>query len=513
MTIPRALLPQWRACLALALAGGSLSAQYLDLIGVTDLRNRYGVTLPQGVGITGWQTEANATVNVNVTVGGAPAVQQWTTYWPDLNSASITSGRAITLYGLPTHVGPLPLVSPDVNPPSALTFSSGHATAVGSYWYGAPSSGVSPAMSTLVSMSADSFIDTAALQVLSGTAPVVNPSLAVPSVVNASWVGASPVAAINVDILRRADYLVDRDGITVVAGLDNNGGGTPSALLGQGYNTIAVGRSDGGSAGGLSTVDGTGRVVVDVVAPLAASSFAAPLVAGTVVLIADRAQETPALANADDPRVTRSLIMTGAEKLVGWANSSTQPLDLFQGAGELRVNNTYDVLMAGEKTVGSVSTLRGWDLGSGAVGVQYYLVDNTMETGHLAVTLAWNRVTGDPTDPTGTDRTGSANFVAMDGYDVLASSLLADLNLEVWSTDGVNTPVSLLASSLSTVDNVEHIYLRDLPIGRYAIGVIGGDGTQYGLSFNFVPEVPTGLPVAMVGLATTGFLVWRRRVA
>lgn len=511
MTIPRALLPQWRACLILALAGGNLSAQYLDRIGVTDLRNRYGVTLPQGVGITGWQTEATETANVNVTVGGVPAVQQWSTYWPNLNNASITSGRSITLYGLPTHVGPLPLVAPDVNPPSSLTFSSGHATTVGAYWYGAPSSGVSPAMSTLVSMSAESFLDSAALQFLSGTAPVVNPLLPTPSVVNASWVGASPVAAANVDLLRRADYLVDRDGITVVAGLDNFGGGTPSALLTQGYNTIAVGRSDGGSAGGLSTVDGTGRVVVDVVAPLNASSYTAPLVAGTVVLIADRAQETPAMANADDPRVTRSLILTGAEKLTGWANSPTQPLDLFQGAGELRVNNTYDVLMAGEKEVGSVSTLRGWDLGTGAVGVQYYLVDNTQETGQLTVTLAWNRVTGDPADPTGTARTGSANFTTMGGYDILASSLLADLNLEVWSTDGVNTPVSLLASSLSTADNVEHIFLQDLPAGRYAIGVIGGNGTQYGLSFNFVPEVPTGLPVTMVGLAAVGLLVWRRR--
>jgi hypothetical protein len=71
---------------------------------VTDLRNRYGVSLPQGAGITGWQNEASVTANVNVTLGGAQAVQQCSTYWPYLRSASITTGRAITLYRLPTEV-------------------------------------------------------------------------------------------------------------------------------------------------------------------------------------------------------------------------------------------------------------------------------------------------------------------------------------------------------------------------------------------------------------------------
>ncbi len=503
--------------IGLVLAGSPAVAQWETTIGLTELRARYGASLPEGAGIVGWQTEANETANVNVTIGGGASIQQWTTYWPDLNNASITSGRAITLYGAPQHVGPLPLVPPDVNPPSPFTFSSGHATVVGLNWYGAPSSGVSPELSTLVSMSAGAFVGSGALQFLSGTAPVVDPAIGVlgmPKVINGSWAGEFSLAEVDIDVTRRADYLVDRDGVTIVTPMAWKPDGTLRPTLGQGYNTIQVGLSSGAPLDGKSTVDGTGRVLVDVVVPIDPISFGMPLVAGAATLIADRAQETPSLGNADDPRVVRSLIMTGAEKLAGWSNSSTQPVDLEQGAGELRVNRMYDVLMAGEKNVGSVSDLRGWDLGAGASGVQYYYVDNTMSVaGDLTVTLTWNRVTGDPNDPTGADRTDAANFTTLNSLNVLAASALANLSLEVLTTDGVSTPLTSLAVSDSSIDNVEHVYLQNLAPGRYAIGVNGSLGTQYALSFNFVPEVPAGLPVGILGLAGLGYVGWRRRGA
>ena len=93
----------------------------------------------------------------------------------------------------------------------------------------------------------------------------------------------------------------------------------------------------------------------------------------------------------------------------------------------------------------------------------------------------------------------------------LAASALANLSLEVLTTDGLSTPLTSLAVSDSSVDNVEHIYLQNLSPGRYAIAVNGSLGTQYALSFNFVPEVPAGLPVGILGLVGLGYLAWRRR--
>ncbi len=466
----------------------TVEAQVLTQIGVTELRSRYGASLPEGTGIVGWLTEAGFTQTINSTV--------YEIYWPNLSVGSLNAGRSITMYG------PLP--------PSPASYSSGHATSVATDWYGGPATGVSPDLSSIGLMSANGFVGGAALRTGEPTAPVVDATLPMPNVVNASWAGSSSIAAENADILRRIDYLVDRDGVTFVAAAGNTPLTVPAALPGQGYNSITVGLSNGTSNGGFSTVDGTGRLMVDVVTPSTATSFAAPLVAGAAVLIADRAQETPSLGNADDPRVVRSLIMTGAEKLAGWSNTSTQPLHPYQGAGELRVNRTYDVLMAGETSVGLVSDSRGWDLGVGAVGVQYYFVDNSYGGGRLSVTLAWNRVTGDPSDPMGADRTDAANFTLLSGTTVLAASALADLNLEVLTTDGVSTPLTSLAVSQSTVDNVEHIYLTGLAPGRYAIGVSGGSGTTYGLSFNFVPEVPVGWPLGVGAVVMMGWVVRRR---
>lgn len=487
---------RWLPVIGAVLAALPASAQWEATIGLTDLRARYGASLPEGAGIVGWQTEAPITVNI--------AAVDYPVYWPDLTDPLITAGRSIF------RAGPPPIL---LDP--TVTFST-HARDVGLGWYGSGTRGVSPDLSTLVSMEVNTFLGSAALQGLNpSTAPVVHPALSglgMPKVINGSWAGQATAAEENADILRRADYLADRDGVTIVTAMDGVAGVSPSALMGQGYNTIQVGLSSGASSDGLSTVDGAGRVLVDVVVPLAPISYGMPLVAGAATLIADRAQETPSLGNADDPRVVRSLIMTGAEKLAGWANSSTQPVDLKQGAGELRVNRMYDVLMAGEKTVGSASDLRGWDLGAGAAGVQYYFVDNTMaNAGNLMVTLTWNRVTGDPNDPTGSARTGGANFTTLNATTVLAASALADLSLQVLTTDGVSTPLTSLAVSDSAVDNVEHIYLQNLAPGRYAIAVDGSLGTQYGLSFNFVPEVSVGVPVAILGLAGLGYVGWRRR--
>lgn len=475
-----------------------------DPVGLLDLRARYGASLPQGNGIVGWMTEAD----VSVATGGG---QVWGAYWPDLNNPAVVGSRTITLYGLPTQIAPVP--PPNIAPPSLLTFSSSHATDVAGRWFAGPGS-VSPDLSSVVFTSAGYFLGSAALRTQNGTtAPVIDPHLPVPSVINASWIGAYNQAAINTDVLRRADYLVDRMGVNLVVGVDNAGGVTPTVLMGQGYNSISVGLSNGGSAGGLSTVDGAGRVLIDVVVPVNATSYAAPIVSGTATLIADRAQETPSLSNAADPRVVRSLIMTGAEKLAGWSNTATRPTDLQQGAGELRINRTYDILMSGEKLAGSLSYERGWDLAETTAGVQYYFVENPYEGGNLSVTLTWNRVTGDVGDPDGTNPTSLANFTTMDGFTVLSAGAMADLDLAVFTADPSNTPLLSLASSDSGVDNVEHIFLKGVGAGRYAIAVGGGAGTTYGLSFTFVPETNPAWPLSGVGLAGLAWVAWRRRAA
>jgi hypothetical protein len=496
-----------RICLLLGLGlvgSGGQAQGLLTQVGVTDLRDRYGSSLANGSSVVGWVTEE-----------GNP-------FWPNLGNTG--------LFPL-SPVRPYQVVNTGINP--TTTFSS-HADAVAQHWFGS-SYGVSPGLGGVVSMGAGDFVSYfglnfagymgfAAAPFISPTAPLwetgqvglATRPLGYPQVINASWIGTTQVPAYDVDILRRADYLVDRDGITIVAGVNNAGGAQPE-LLGQAYNVIAVGLPESPSSNGTSYLDGSGRIVVDIVAPSAFTSYATPMVSGAATLLIDLANKTPELANGNDPRVVRSVLMTGAEKSANWTvpvtttglgQTVTQPLDLKLGAGELRVNMAYELLRSGEVAPNSVSAVQGWDLGMTGVGMSYYFVDNFAPGGHLTVTLAWNRVVGDPNDAT---RFAASNFIAPASDNLMTASPLANLDLQVFSTDGVNIPLVSLAASVSTLDNVEHIHLRDLPVGRYAIGLSGPAGTVYGLSFQFVPEAPVGMPVVVAGVMGLGWVCWRRR--
>lgn len=448
-------------------------AQTVDrtVIGLTDLVNRYGVNAPNGSSVSVWQTEAGTSGST------APGT-------------TLSPGTYVQFDG------------PGV---------SGHATLVGNEFYGP--SGISTAVPYVWAMSASQFLGGGGLRAVSTASPAIpvvvdldrNVVLPQPQVMNASWIGtAGPsggysAAEINADVNRRLDYLVDQKGLTAVVAVDNSP--TLPAFLGQSYNSIAVGLSNKSASQGYSTTDGNGRMVVDIVAPSSATSFATPAVAGAATLLVDRANKTPSLSDAADPRVVRSLLMTGAQKLAGWehgdagaADDVVRPLDRVQGAGELRINRSYDILMAGEKAAGSVSQQRGWSLSSVvANGVQYYFVDNAVQDGKLTVTLTWNR-------------TGSG---IPDERGLVPAGILADLNLEVFASDADNGIGASLARSASTLDNVEHIHLEGLGVGRFAIAVQGVDAATYAVSFDVVPEASTAWGGAAAAVLVAGWR-WRR---
>ncbi len=496
------------------LASTSVLAQTVDhtVIGLTDLNNRYGVNAPDGRSVTVWQTEA---------LEGA-------------NFAPNPTGLSQTFLYFPS-------------PPGTIGGISSHATSVMADFYGP--GGVSKAVPFVYVQSANDFIYpphlinpaapavTSPLNVLGAALPSI-PSrssggspVPLPQVMNASWAGGidpvanpfvladvpsdsattSPViysaAAFNNDVNRRMDYLVQTAGLTAVVGV-NNSATTPAANLASSYNTLAVGLSNGSAAQGYSgtATEGVGRMVVDLVAPAPVSSFAAPAVAGAATLLVDQANRTPSLADAQNPMVVRSLLMTGAQKLPGWQHGDAgsgddviHPLDKIQGAGELRINRSYDLLMAGEKAPGSLSLEQGWSLASVASGgVRYYFLDNNIAHGTFAATLNWNRTSDGTIQPV--------------SY-LLQADLLADLNLELLASDSGDNIGSSLALSASTVDNVEHIYIPDLPVGRYVLAVEAGaaatDAAAFGLSFQVIPEMPMATPIlGLAGLA--GVWKWRR---
>ncbi|HXC35033.1 MAG TPA: hypothetical protein VNV43_04110, partial [Candidatus Acidoferrales bacterium] len=195
---------------------------------------------------------------------------------------------------------------------------------------------------------------------------------------------------------------------------------------------------------------------------------------------------------ASDFRTVKALLLNGAVKPAQWMNIPPSPLDYTNGAGVLNVFNSYEQLAAGKYAwnfstnvpIGtahppvvisaSVPVLSGWDFNtnnsrSTKDGVNHYFFNVTNGVSGsgftLTTTLVWNR-----------HQTNSAINI---------------LELYLYNTANSN----LVAASTSVVDNVQHVFVRQLPQGRYDLQVwkAGGSGIvstneSYALAWEIVSE-------------------------
>ena len=189
-------------------------------------------------------------------------------------------------------------------------------------------------------------------------------------------------------------------------------------------------------------------------------------------------------------RTIKALLLNGAVKPVGWTNSNSSPLDTHYGAGVLNLFNAYEQLAGGKhdyvgatdiainsphlpsSDTGTIGVLNGWDFNTNSSsvatdGVNHYYFDvtNSMNgADYIATaTLVWSRHLGETN--------------------------INDLDLYLYNC--ANS--SVVACSTSRVDNVEHIWLPQLPPGRYDLQVLKNGGTNvvsdaetYALAFEFL---------------------------
>ncbi|NNM85223.1 MAG: S8 family serine peptidase [Phycisphaerales bacterium] len=408
---------------------------------------------------------------------------------------------------------------------------SGHADAVGQYFYGS-SGGVAPGVSSVYNYSANYFLNS----VVGANGFITNPPAIAAKVVNQSFIiqsgqGLGATTAQEAQANIAYDNYTDTYGTIFVSAVGN---GSYTQMYSEinppatAYNSIAV-AAIGGSSGYGPTDDF--RSKPDISAPGSETSYATPLVAGAAALLVQAGSQGEGYqasngmtqsaysAAATDERTVKALLLNGAVKPTGWSHTASQPLDTHYGAGVLNVYNSYEQLAAGRTSYSQannttvataahpVTQLVGWDFntvhsGSQAPGVNHYSFSlPTVAKGaayDLTATLVWN--------------IGITNSV---GYSQALQTSLDNLDLALYNSAGVQ-----VASSDSSVDNVQQLYLTGLTAGNYDLQVVGlpldGSATnvQYSLAWSFQDPpgtVPEPASLALLALGALPLMLCRSR--
>jgi hypothetical protein len=322
------------------------------------------------------------------------------------------------------------------------------------------------------------------------------------------------------------DHIIATHGTTVVvaAGNDGPGASTISGLPPGAFNILSVGAT--GGSGATITQDysqiapyssrgptSDGRSKPDLVAPGSllelpvpgggwavgsGTSFAAPLVAGGAALLVDMGRDRGLNVDA---LVVKSVLMNSADKLAGWTQTPTSPLDPNLGAGQMNLQSAFYQYDAGEHGPGTVGTI-GWDHNSIPIGADnVYDIGISLPPGaQLTATLVWNRPVASSTTDIQTT--------------VYTAAQLPNLDLLLYKLDDPGTP---MAASNSTLNNVEHLVLSTPSQGHYMLDVrrLGGgpvDPVSYSLAWNVV--VPSSyVPGDFNGdgsVDAADYVVWRK---
>lgn len=422
-------------------------ADWRDEAGFPQLQAEIGAAMPTGAGIPLMMSEASTVL------ADPPSV-------PPIYLPQATAGTA-------PFAGTGILAGKTIIPHSGASEASGHASGVANLFCGTQS--MTPGVTDLHVWWADEF---------AGEIYFSNP---IPSftgsVQNHSWVGSDADENVNLEFIRRFDFMVDRDAVVALTPLNN--GPTMAKFLANAYHGITAGRMDGGHPQTHSNLDVSGRMKPDIVVNASFTSTASPCVGSVATLLLDAIR--PAFPDADDPRVVKAIMLCGASKqnLLGWKRLNTsRPYDEAHGAGQLNVLNAYHVLAAGRQTTSdSVSQgLRGWDRGTSRASTpQHYfftlLQDQWGST--VSATITWHRNI-------------TSNYT---------SSEPTNLNLHLRHASGF-TVGAVVDESISSIDNVEHLFLRNLPPGDYVLEVsASSDDVTYGIAWEV--QAGTGPQIAI----------------
>lgn len=414
------------------------NADWITDSGYPQLSAELGAALPTGAGITVLQSEANVGSPENVN------------YMPQASNASPFSGagnysgKTFTLDSAPRGY-------------------SDHSNSVGTIFYGNAGS-LSPGITDVHILLADDFYN--------GLFSIGGPNTFAGSIQNHSWIATTTGSTNNDnDVLRAFDFMVNRDGVVACVPMNNGTAALPT-FLANSYHGISVGLRDGQHSLGGSTADGSGRQKPDLVVNTSLTSYASPAVASAAALL--RQTVKASFTTADHPQVIKAILLAGASKsnLPAWHRANTGvPYDSTFGAGELNVLNAYHILATGEQaaSINNPVAPTGWNYNTAqanSVKRYFFTIPSGSMANSFSVALVWHRK------------------IDINPFFGNYTSTLPHLTLKLYAANDLAISGAALDQSDSTVDNVQHLFLRNLPAGEYALEVSSDtNNINYGIAW------------------------------
>ena len=425
-------------------------ADWRDDIGLTKLQAELGAAAPTGAGIVLLQAEANTNESPPdyLPQAGGPG---------NIDGAGDFTGKTF-------------------HPESGAGTMLNHAGTVASYYYG-NAAGVANGATEIHNYTAVDYLN----RLILGQTPEALPG----RVHNHSWVGTYNDENADTYANRALDYLIEEQGRVASVAIS---GGTLSPLFGSSYHGITIGSRAGTHSTSGTTIDGAGRMKPDLVAPVNETSYNAGMLGGSAACLLEEGVKMGS-ANAQKPQSIKAILIAGAskERLPQWQRSAdTKPYDNLFGAGELNIYNAWHILNAGEQNASTTVEVgtRGWDFASTTLlsaGRRYFFrVPTNRVAKTFSAALVWHR----------TILNTSGNY----------SSLLPNLTLKLYAANNL-TAGALISSSTSSLDNVEHLHLYNLPPGQYALEVTAN---TLGHAFTLAWDAQVGAGPALIATRAPG---------
>jgi hypothetical protein len=393
-------------------------------------------------------------------------------YIPDTSLAAF-SGKTFTLRSGASGISP-------------------HATQVASSFYSSVS-GSAPDVSQVTLFSAESFLNGLLRVGRKSRAPGKSGVM----VINNSWVASFENESTNVDVVRRLDDLINRDGVLIFNAVENVNDGSFPKLLSTSYNGVTVGTAQGSH--GPFTYESTGaRAKPDLIVPLQFTSDATAVAsgAGALLLSEARARQIPM-----NQLAAKAVLMAGAQRddtwqrgLAGATDDAKAPLDFVQGAGRLRIDRSFELFTAGRQLPGVAvndNGVAGWDTArtDKTTRSAVYQIDLDQAQDEWGAVLTWNRVI--------------PGLNSKNRYN--STPTMADMVLSLFKKRPGRKPY-LVANSDSDFDNVETLTLHDLAAGDYQLVVSGNVRTRYGVAWLAGADAAGGMggvgPMSLSGVGS-----------